>query len=228
MSRHYIKFKNLTHGRKIFWIPVIFAVAVIFSLVFVFITPSEGGYAAFMSMAIIGLIGYIYGPAAGFISAFLFGVAMFFLRSQVPSIDVIESYIFELFGRKYYWGEVADYVIGYTMMGFTGFFCPLLKKENATKSVSEAFSVRYRYLAAFTCAAALRFIEGVWNCWQFYELTQPTFWAKFGYCMWYSFWYIGVEALLSIVILLIPAVENAISYIAECAAERYKDNRNYL
>ncbi|MBO4839336.1 MAG: hypothetical protein J5493_08230 [Lachnospiraceae bacterium] len=221
----YIRFKTLTHGRKLFWIPVIFATAAVFSF-FVFITPAEGGYATFMSMAIIGLVGYIYGPPAGFATSFFFGILMFFLYSQVPTVDVIEKYLFRFAGEERYWGEVADYIIGYTLMGATGFFCPTWGKKAVAQGAA-AFSAKYRYVKAFAFAAFLRFVEGVWNCWQFYSI-NPENGSVLGYCLWYSFWYIGVEALLSIAVLLIPAVANAVQYISECAVEKYKDNRNFL
>lgn len=219
----YTRFRLATRGNKAFWITVLFLLAVLFSY-FVFITPDEGGMATFMSMAFIALVGYYYGPGYGFLSSFLFGIVMFFLHSQMPTEDVIDKYVFTLFGGQSYWGEVADYVIGYGLMGVTGFFSFRQDLKRNRKGLMQ----NKNYVIGFAIAASLRFIEGIWNCYYFYDLQRGSFWSDLGYSTWYSFWYIGIEAVLSLIIILIPAVSSSIRYIGECATSKYEDNTNYL
>ncbi|MBP5654386.1 MAG: hypothetical protein J6X33_02615 [Clostridiales bacterium] len=218
----YTRFRLATRGNKLFWITVLFLLAVLFSY-FVFITPDEGGMATFMSMAFIALVGYFYGPGPGFISSILFGCVMFILHSQMPTEDVIDGFVFKLFGYDCYWGEVADYIIGYGLMGITGFFSP-----KADKTGLKDFSRKKMFVMGFALAAGLRFIEGIWNCYCFYALNKGSFWANLGYSTWYSFWYIGIEAIVSLIIILLPPVSEAIRYVAECATTPYKHNTDYL
>ncbi|MBO4580554.1 MAG: hypothetical protein J5715_10410 [Clostridiales bacterium] len=220
----YTRFRLATRGKAIFWIPLIFLLAVIFSY-FVFLTPDEGGIATFMSMAIIALVGYYYGPVPGFITSILFGAAMFFLHSQMPTEDVIARFVFTLFGGQSYWGEVADYVIGYGLMGITGFFA----FDKDLKAKRKGLMMNKNFIIGFGIAALLRFIEGIWNCYYFYDLKKGSVWANLGYSTWYSFWYIGIEVILSLIIILLPPVSSAIRYIGECATDReYRSNTNYL
>lgn len=220
----YTRFRLATRGKKIFWTLLIFLLAVVFSY-FVFLTPVEGGIATFMSMAMIALIGYYYGPGYGFLVSILFGGVMFILHSQMPTEDVIDRYVFTFFGTPNYWGEVADYVIGYGLMGITGFFA----FDKDLKAKRKGLMTNKNFIIGFIIAAALRLVEGIWNCYWFYDLKRGSVWANLGYSTWYSFWYIGIEAILSLIIILLPPVSSAIRYLGECATDReYRNNTNYL
>ena len=59
-------------------------------------------------------------------------------------------------------------------------------------------------------AIGLRYIEGVINCSYFYN---ETVWYSIQYCL----GYIGIEAIITILILLIPKVREAIEYAKEIA-----------
>ena len=229
----YTRFRLATRGNKLFWITLLFLVAAVFSY-FVFITPDEGGMATFMSMAMIALVGYFYGPCYGFATSILFGCVMFLLHNQVPTVDVKPEYMFKFLGEDCYWGEVADYIIGYGLMGITGFFT--FAKEPDKEKTRRLFFKNSNFLIGFIIASGLRFIEGIWNCYHFYghdnfidDITGVYHLPEhLGYCTWYSFWYIGIEAVLSLIILLLPPVAEAVRYIAECATSKYEENTNYL
>ena len=223
----YRRFRERVYGRKLFWIPMILLVATVFSL-FVFLTPAEGGEATFLSMAIIALAGYIYGPSTGFVTALIFGVIMFFLHGQVPEINFYERFICEIGGFRFYLGEVADYVGGYLLMGAAGFFCPA-KRKGCRSREGRPFGKEHRLLlAGFTLGAFLRFLEGAWNCWYFYTPMYESAARNLGYCISYSFWYIGMEYIVSLIVLLIPPVFEAIEYVRISATQRYYINHNHL
>ncbi len=218
----YTRFRLRTRGNRLFWMAVLFCLGIIFSY-FVFISPDEGGDATFLSMAFVALIGYIYGPVYGFTSSILFGFVMLLLHGQVPTQDVIPSYMFKIRGVDCYMGEVVDYILGYGLLGVTGFFSPR-RDDNGIKD----FSSKTRFVQGFALAAGLRFIEGIWNCYYFYDLNRGSFLKDLQYSTWYSFWYIGLEAVLTIIIILLPPVAESIRYVAECATTPYRDNTNYL
>jgi|GEM_PF-1886787 len=209
-----LNFKKAVWGNKLFWIPVIFVVALIFSL-FVFIAPEEGGEATFMSMAIIALIGYFYGPGWGFSISVLFGCVMFLIHGRMPEINYLEKYITSIAGQEVYIGELVDYIAGYGLMGF------------AAVSFRKTRGTRYEFLLSFGIAATLRFVEGALNCRIFYEPMYGETLRDIAYCLAYSFWYIGTETLLSCAVLLMPRVADCVLYLKKAATEKYEINRNY-
>lgn len=96
--------------------------------------------------------------------------------------------------------ELYDYILGYGLLGAAGF---LYQKK---------IGLRMGYLLA----VLLRYIESVWNCAYFYHETV-------GYSLVYSS-YIIVELVVTLLILCIPQVREAIEYLKYVATHKYEED----
>lgn len=96
--------------------------------------------------------------------------------------------------------ELYDYILGYGLLGFGGF---LYRKRGGLQT-------------GYLLAALLRYIESTWNCAYFYQETVR-------YSIVYSS-YIGMEVLITFLILCIPQVLEAIEYLKYVATHAYEDN----
>lgn len=160
----------------------------------------EGGEITCLSMFIIFLVGYLYGGWTGIITAFSFG-GLKYLLDYCIFIDVPVYNVPELF----------DYLLGYGLLGVGGFLWKLLSKKDGEKDME------FTLFGGYWLAVALRYAEGVWNCIYFYYRTDETLLQNILYGLVYCFGYIIVEAIITTVILLIPAVREAVKYLRSLA-----------
>lgn len=150
----------------------------------------EGGDVTFLSLAILFLIAYFFGGKFGIVTALVYSLAKF-------GID----YAFNILDKSHIVAEIYDYIFGYTVVGIGGFFSNVKIKQSRC---IDGFWIGY------LASVSLRFIESVFNCSYFYN---ETIWYSVKYCI----GYIGIEAAVTILILLIPKVREAIEYAKEVA-----------
>ena len=151
---------------------------------------SEGGDVTFLSTAVLFLVAYFFGGRVGIITAVIYSLCKFGLDYQVG-----------LLAKDHITAELYDYILGYGVIGIGGFF------SNMRKRTAYGFS---GFWLGYSVAVILRFIESVFNCSYFYN---ETVWYSIKYCL----GYIGIEAVVTILILLIPKVREAIEYAREAA-----------
>ena len=96
--------------------------------------------------------------------------------------------------------ELFDYILGYGLLGFGGF---LSHKKGGLQM-------------GYLLAVALRYIESTWNCSYFYDETIR-------YSLVYSS-YICVEMLVTLLILFIPQVREAIEHLKHVATHAYEED----
>lgn len=167
----------------------------IISLVFSYLRPlhlGEGGDVTFLSILMLYLIAYFFGGWVGIISAIFYSFAKLFIDNSL-NIDILD--------KSHFIAEIYDYILGYAAVGIGGFFSNIQTKS---EKHFNAFWIGY------FVSVLLRFIEGVINCSYFYN---ETLLESIKYC----FGYIGVEAIITVLILLIPKVREAIEYGKELA-----------
>lgn len=187
-------------NRKWLWILMILGV----SLVLSYLQPlelSEGGEVTFLSMLAVCMAGYFYGGWTGLLTALVFGCIKFLLRNVNDSDNVV--------------AELYDYILGYGLLGFSGFFYQRKerqKKDDQKESGQKESGLRMGYLLA----VLLRYIESTWNCSYFYHETVR-------YSLVYSS-YICVELLVTLLILCIPQVREAIEYLKYVATHVYEED----
>lgn len=175
--------------KKLATILILFIMALGFS----YLRPlhmSDGGDVTFLSTAVLFLVAYFFGGRVGIITAVIYSLCKFGLDYQVG-----------LLANDHIIPELYDYILGYGVVGIGGFF------SNMKKRKTYGFS---GFWLGYSVAVILRFIEGVFNCSYFYN---ETVWYSIKYCL----GYIGIEAVVTILILLIPKVHEAIEYAKEVA-----------
>lgn len=168
---------------------ILFAIALGFS----YLRPLhmvEGGDVTFLSTVILFLIAYFFGGWVGIASAIMYSVCKI-------GID----YEIELLDKEHIVAEVYDYILGYCVVGIGGFLSNIKRKPERHID---------NFWLGYLVAISLRFIEGVFNCSYFHN---ETVWYSIQYCM----GYIGIEAIATILILLIPKVREAIEYAKDLA-----------
>lgn len=150
----------------------------------------EGGEVTCLSTVILFLIAYFFGGRVGIAAAIVYSFFKF-------GID----YQFNILDHNHIVAEIYDYLLGYGVVGIGGFWSHMKKKPGGH---IDGFWIGY------LVAVGLRYIEGVINCSYFYN---ETVWYSIQYCL----GYIGIEAIITILILLIPKVREAIEYAKELA-----------
>lgn len=150
----------------------------------------EGGEVTCLSTVILFLIAYFFGGKVGIAAAIVYSFFKF-------GID----YQFNILDHNHIVAEIYDYLLGYGVVGIGGFWSHIKRRPGGH---IDGFWIGY------LVAIGLRYIEGVINCSYFYN---ETVWYSIQYCL----GYIGIEAIITILILLIPKVREAIEYAKEIA-----------
>ncbi len=207
--------KNYNHilwNNKPFWIAVLIFIAWAFSY-FRLIPLNEGGEVTWFSMLFLYLIGYFYGGFKGLIFALLFG-----------GLKFGTDYAFNILAKDHIVAEVFDYIFSYGVVGIGGFFAAPFKNRkeyltryNVGKPVENKF-LRMGYLFAM----ALRFISSIINFVIFYSRPELTFAGNLREACFYCIGYVGVETLLTILLLFIPGIVTSVEYCKYVATHEYK------
>ena len=151
-----------------------------------------GGSVTLLSMFFVAIVGYWYGPFVGLTAAFAYALLQF---AQNPSFVTI-------------WSVLFDYIFAFTALGLSGFFAN--KKHGLITGY--AVGVFFRFVST-TLASILFWSEYLdMPAW----ISDPTL-ATIVAAIIYNAGYIFVEALITIVIVLIPPVNNALKRLKSLA-----------
>jgi thiamine transporter len=141
-----------------------------------------GGSITLFSMLFVCVIGYWYGPKIGIMSALIFSVLQFVLGGS--------TYILSL------WQVCFDYIFAFAVLGLAGFF---YKKKNG---------LVIGYFVAIIARGVMASIAGYLYWMDYMPENFPKSLAII-YPIVYNYSYILAEGIITIVILLIPAVKKA-------------------
>ena len=139
-----------------------------------------GGSVTLFSMFFITLIGYWYGLGAGLTAAFAYGVLQMVLDPYIISVPQM----------------LVDYIFAFTALGLSGIFSN--SKHGLTKGYLLAIIGRYFFA----------FLSG----WIFFGVYASDYGYSSAvvYSLLYNGAYIGAEALLTLIIINLPPVRNAL------------------
>ena len=151
-----------------------------------------GGSVTPLSMLFVTLVGYWYGPSVGFTAAFSYGLLQF--------VQGGGDYLLSL------WQVCFDYLFAFTALGASGFF---RKQKNGLLT---------GYLVAVLLRGLFHAIGG-YLYWMDYMPDNFPRSLAFAYPFLYNYAYIGVEAILTIIVIKLPPVEKALKLIRGYAAE---------
>lgn len=150
----------------------------------------NGGSVTLCSMLFAMLPGWFYGAGTGFLCGLIYGLLQFVLG---PYFLTPLQFLF-------------DYIFAFLIMGVSGFFC---RRKNG---------LVIGYVAAVFGRWVMATIAGL--IWVSLGSAVWEGWPPLPYSMAYNASYIGLEAVVTLVILQIPAVRTALNRIKQQAASQ--------
>lgn len=172
--------KKKAGTKQLVFCAVAMALAMVTSMIKVYSFPF-GGSVTLCSMLFICLIGYLYGPGAGILTGFAYGILQFLIEPYiVMPIQVL-----------------VDYPLAFGALGLSGFFW---KSGNGLVK-GYILGILGRYVFAF--------LSG----WIFFGQWAWEGWSPVAYSLAYNGAYIFAEGIVTIIILLIPAVSRGLAQI---------------
>lgn len=150
-----------------------------------------GGSVTLLSMFFVTLIGYWYGLGAGLTTGVAYGILQLVIDPYIISVPQM----------------LVDYVFAFGALGLAGLFCKNRKK--------------YGIILCYIAGILGRYIFAVISGWIFFGIyaSDYGFSSPVVYSLAYNGAYIFLEAGITIVILLIPPVNKALSYVKEIATK---------
>lgn len=150
-----------------------------------------GGSVTLLSMFFVTLIGYWYGLGAGLTTGVAYGILQLVIDPYIISVPQM----------------LVDYVFAFGALGLAGLFWKNKKK--------------YGIILCYIAGILGRYIFAVISGWIFFGMyaSDYGFSSPIVYSMAYNGAYIFLEAGITIVILLIPPVNKALSYVKEIATK---------
>lgn len=162
------------------------ALATVLSFIKLYEAPLGGAVTLFSMMPIL-LCGFVYGPKAGFASAFVYSVIQ--LIFGVGTL----AYIPDPLGVVA--GVFLDYIIAFTILGVAGFFRRMKGNLYVRVFLGSFTALVLRFLSHLVSGAVIWYSitkEGQWNDYVFR-------YGKWAYSLIYNAWYMVPEILLTLV-----------------------------
>lgn len=167
------------------------AIALGFAASYIKILPMPwGGSVTLCSMLFVTLIGYWYGPQIGLCAGFAYGLLQFVQDGGSYILSPLQACL--------------DYIVAFAALGCSGFFSN--KKNGLIKG----------YLIAILIRGLFHTIGGYLYWMDYMPESFPTSLAVV-YPIAYNYSYILAEGIITIIILAIPAVRNALARIKTMA-----------
>ena len=164
------------------------ALATVLSLISIFHLP-QGGSVTPCSMLFVVLIGYWFGPGVGFTTAIAYGALQLMIDPYILSIPQL----------------LLDYIFAFGALGLSGFF---YKKQGK-------YSLIIAYIVAITGRFLFSFLSGVIFFGDF--ASASSFMGSVWYSISYNGSYIYLEGIITVVLLLIPAVRAGLNAVRNMA-----------
>lgn len=169
------------------------AIALGFATSYIKIVPMPwGGSITLCSMLFVTLIGYWYGPKIGLIAGFAYGLLQFVQDGGSYILSPLQACL--------------DYILAFAALGLSGFF---YKKANGLIK---------GYLFAILIRGLLHTIGGYLYWMDYMPESFPQSLAII-YPIAYNYSYILAEGLITVILLLLPPVKNAMARVKKLATE---------
>lgn len=148
----------------------------------------NGGSVTLFSMLLVTLVGYWYGPAIGIVAAIAFGILQFITGPYVVHpVQVI-----------------IDYPLAFGALGLSGFFSN--KKNGLLKGYLAGVIGRFFFASVSGLIFYTVYVDA-------FSENMVAVWASLVYNM----TYIVPEAVITVILISLPAVKNALAQIKELA-----------
>ncbi|MCR5774233.1 MAG: energy-coupled thiamine transporter ThiT [Lachnospiraceae bacterium] len=151
-----------------------------------------GGSVTLCSMLFVTLIGYWYGPRVGVTAGFAYGILQFIQGGGGYILDPIQVCL--------------DYIVAFAALGASGFFYK--SKNGLVKG----------YIVAVLLRGLFHSIGGYIYWMDYMPDTFPQSLA-IAYPVLYNYSYLLLEAVITVVIIMLPPVKNALARVKQMAVE---------
>lgn len=145
----------------------------------------NGGSVTLLSMLMVVLIGYWFGPVQGLLSAMTYGILQLILGPYV--IHPVQL--------------IFDYILAFGMLGLSGFFR----------------RGKYGLTVGYLVAVSGRFVFAFLSGYIFFGEYAPEGIGPIFYSAYYNMSYLVPEAVITIALLMLPPVRNAIKQVGKAA-----------
>lgn len=174
--------------KKLVFAAMAIALATVVATVIKLPSLPNGGSVTLFSMLLVTLVGYWYGPVIGIVAAVAFGILQFITGPYVVHpIQVI-----------------IDYPLAFGALGFSGFFSN--KKNGLLKGYLAGVIGRFFFASVSGLIFYTVYVDA-------FSENMVAVWASLVYNM----TYILPEAAITIILISLPAVKNALSQIKDLA-----------
>ena len=174
--------------KKLVFAAMAIALATVVATVIKLPSLPNGGSVTLFSMLLVTLVGYWYGPVIGIVAAVAFGILQFITGPYVVHpIQVI-----------------IDYPLSFGALGFSGFFSN--KKNGLLKGYLAGVIGRFFFASVSGLIFYTVYVDA-------FSENMVAVWASLVYNM----TYILPEAAITIILISLPAVKNALSQIKDLA-----------
>lgn len=179
------------HPKTLVFSAVAIAIAFVLSYVKLFRMP-WGGSVTLLSMLFVTLVGFWYGPAVGFTAAFTYGMLQFVQGGGGYILSPLQVCL--------------DYIFAFTALGASGFF----RKGK--------YAMQTGYVVAILLRGLFHAIGG-YLYWMDYmpENFPASLAAVYPFC--YNYAYILAEAVITLIIISLPPVKQALLKVKEMTVE---------
>lgn len=175
-------------AKKLVFSAMAIALATVIATVIKLPSLPNGGSVTLFSMLVVTLVGYWYGPAVGITASVTYGILQFITEPYaIHPIQVL-----------------LDYPVAFGALGFSGFFSK--SKHGLVKGYIAAVVGRFFFSSVSGLIFFTTYVEVLSD-------NLVAIWASLVYNM----TYLVPEALLTIVLLMVPGVRNALARLKEMA-----------
>lgn len=178
----------MSNTKKLVFSAMAIALATVIATVIKLPSLPNGGSATLFSMLVICLVGYWYGPTTGLCAAFTYGILQF----------ITEPYVVHPFQ------VLLDFPLAFGALGLSGFF---YKKKNG---------LLIGYIAGVLGRFIIHCISGIIFYTEYVGSLEGNFYAILGGIV-YNMSYIFPEAILTILVLLLPPVKRLMETLKNMA-----------
>ena len=197
-------------GNKWLWTVILLLIAALLSMAKP-VVLHDGGAVTYFSLLFLWLVTFFYGPKHGVICSVLFG----FVRLYVTYIT--GEYVNFAVGAI-----ILEYPLACGMFALGGLVHEQKKPayaDNPELIAREPMKLRVGFLVGVLGMGVCYVVSAV----LFYPPDVEGFFGNLMYCIMYDFSYLAIEAALTMLLLCIPPVTNALYYLKHVATTPYGD-----
>ena len=230
-------------GNRPFWITILFVLSVILSVMKP-VELADGGAITYFSMFFVWLITFFYGPKIGIPVSVIYGIPKFLVtyftnEGLQPDLQLIADNLFKGAGNVLSSDQlfrgimtfILEYPLACGALAIGGLiFADSARFMDSGERELETYrsysGVPKGHIPTEHIKLKLGYLTGVIGMGVFYIIADVLFYSgeeTFGFKVLYNMSFLLLEAAVTLLILLIPSVTDAIFFLKQMATKKYED-----